>query len=91
MRYDQVNVMLLNEFLKDHKKVETQQAQIEDLETIAARQEGIIVRQQEGLAKRQVQIDALTSGLESLSAQNEINGSGSKKIVDDASCKNRER
>ena len=32
VRYDQVNAMLLNEFLKEHRKVEKQQAAIEKLE-----------------------------------------------------------
>jgi len=31
VRYDQVNAMLLNEFLKEHRKVEQQQKQIEAL------------------------------------------------------------
>ena len=31
VRYDQVNAMLLNEFLKEHKKVEEQQATITQL------------------------------------------------------------
>ena len=46
VRYDQVNAMLLNEFLKDHKKVEAQQikisqqqATIEELESTVARQQ----------------------------------------------------
>ena len=30
VRYDAVDVMLLNEFLKEHKKVEEQQATIAD-------------------------------------------------------------
>jgi methyl-accepting chemotaxis protein len=33
VRYDQVNVMLLNEFLKEHKKVEEQQASISQLKS----------------------------------------------------------
>ena len=33
VRYDQVNAMLLNEFLKEHKKVEEQQATITQLKT----------------------------------------------------------
>ena len=48
VRYDQVNAMLLNEFLKEHRKVE-------DLEANAARQ--------------QKQIEALTAGLQKVSAQ----------------------
>jgi hypothetical protein len=33
VRYDEVNVMLLNEFLKEHKKVEEQASKIEELES----------------------------------------------------------
>jgi len=47
VRYDQVNAMLLNEFLKEHRKVE-------ELEATAAHQ--------------QKQIDALTAGLQKVSA-----------------------
>ena len=31
VRYEQINAMLLNEFLKEHKKVEEQQVTISDL------------------------------------------------------------
>jgi hypothetical protein len=41
VRYNAINAMLLNEFLKEHRKVEEQQASIaklkEELETIVAR------------------------------------------------------
>jgi hypothetical protein len=37
VRYDQVNAMLLNEFLKEHKKVEEQQATIAELKKAIAR------------------------------------------------------
>lgn len=39
VRYDAVNVMLLNEFLKEHKKVEEQQASIADLKSTVALQQ----------------------------------------------------
>jgi len=52
VRYDQVNAMLLNEFLKEHKKVEQQR---KDFEAAIARQ--------------QKQIEALTAGLQKVSAQ----------------------
>ena len=48
VRYDQVNAMLLNEFLKEHRKNEEQEATIARLEK---------------------QIDALTVGLQKMSAQ----------------------
>jgi hypothetical protein len=62
VRYDQVNAMLLNEFLKEHKKVEEQQATIAELKGNALRQETISARQQK-------QIEALTAGLQKVSAQ----------------------
>jgi hypothetical protein len=58
VRYDAVNAMLLNEFLKEHRKVEEQQATIAELKDNAARQ--------------QKQIEALTAGLQKLSAQLEV-------------------
>jgi len=39
VRYDAVNAMLLNEFLKEHTKVETQQATIADLQSTVAQQQ----------------------------------------------------
>jgi hypothetical protein len=48
VRYDQVNAMLLNEFLKEHRKNEEQEATI---------------------ARQQAQIEALTAGLQKVSAQ----------------------
>jgi Chaperone of endosialidase len=39
VRYDAVNAMLLNEFLKEHKKVQQQQANIAELKLTVARQQ----------------------------------------------------
>jgi trimeric autotransporter adhesin len=42
VRYEQINAMLLNEFLKEHKKVEEQQATIGELKsTVAQQQKGL--------------------------------------------------
>ena len=49
VRYDQVNAMLLNEFLKTHRRIEQQRATI---------------------VRHQQQIDALTAGLQKVSARN---------------------
>jgi hypothetical protein len=44
VRYEQVNAMLLNEFLKEHQKVEVQQASIAELKsTVAQQQKGMEV------------------------------------------------
>ncbi len=59
VRYDQVNAMLLNEFLKEHRKNEQQEATI-----IHLKQDF-----QSKLAEQQKQIEALTSGLEQVTNQ----------------------
>jgi uncharacterized coiled-coil protein SlyX len=65
VRYDQVNAMLLNEFLKEHKTVQEQGATITALEANDAKQEATIAQQQK-------QIDALTAGLQKVSARLEL-------------------
>jgi uncharacterized coiled-coil protein SlyX len=62
VRYSAINAMLLNEFLKEHKKVEQQQAVISQLESTVAKQEA-------NAAHQQKQIEALTAGLQKVSAQ----------------------
>ena len=46
VRYDAVNAMLLNEFLKEHRKVEQQEATIAQLRSTVARQETLGAKQQ---------------------------------------------
>jgi uncharacterized coiled-coil protein SlyX len=65
VRYDQVNAMLLNEFLKEHRTVQ-------ELESTLARQETSAARQQAAIAVQQKQIDALTAGLQKVSARLEL-------------------
>jgi uncharacterized coiled-coil protein SlyX len=45
VRYDQVNAMLLNEFIKEHRKVQEQKATITQLESALAKQGAAIARQ----------------------------------------------
>jgi uncharacterized coiled-coil protein SlyX len=66
VRYDQVNAMLLNEFLKEHHKVEEQQATIGELKSTVAQQQKIF---ESKMAKQEEQIEALTAGLQKVSAQ----------------------
>jgi hypothetical protein len=69
VRYDQVNAMLLNEFLKEHRKVEEQQSKIEKQEaTIAQLKQDF----QASVARQQKQIEAHTAGLQKVSAQIEV-------------------
>jgi len=55
VRYDQVNAMLLNEFLKEHRTVQ-------ELKSIVAKQETAAAQQQK-------QIEVLTAGLQKVTAQ----------------------
>ena len=64
VRYDEVNVMLLNEFLKEHKKVEEQQASIADLKsTVALQQKGMQVLTAQ-LKEQAAQIQKVSAQLE---------------------------
>ena len=62
VRYDAVNAMLLNEFLKEHCKNEEQQATIALLKSTDAGHEATIARLEQ-------QIEALTAGLQKVNAQ----------------------
>jgi hypothetical protein len=72
VRYEAVNAMLLNEFLKQHCKVEEQEA------TIAQLKQDF----QSKLAEQQEQIKALTSGLEKVINQVELNKSVPRIVSD---------
>jgi uncharacterized coiled-coil protein SlyX len=74
VRYEAVNAMLLNEFLKTHQKMEEQEATIAQLKSTVAKQETTATQQQK-------QIEALTSGLQKVSAQVEMNRSASQMAL----------
>jgi len=69
VRHDAVNAMLLNEFLKEHQKVEEHQATITELKSTMAQQQKDF---QAIAAQQQQQIEALTAGLQRVSAQLEV-------------------
>ena len=69
VRYDAVNAMLLNEFLKEHRKVQEQEATIAKLKAIATEQEARATKHEAAIAQQQKQLEALTAGLQKVSAQ----------------------
>jgi hypothetical protein len=71
VRYDQVNAMLLNEFLKEHRRIEALQA------SFAQQQKDF----QATVAQQQKQIEALTAGLEKVSAQLELSKVASQTVL----------
>ena len=67
VRYEAVNAMLLNEFLKEHRTVQ-------ELKSTAAKQEATIANQQK-------QIEALTTGLQKVSAELEVNKAAPQTVA----------
>ena len=68
VRYEAVNAMLLNEFLKEHQKVEQQEARLS--------------KQEATIAEQRKQIEALTAGLQKVTAQVE-SGNSAERVVSD--------
>jgi hypothetical protein len=68
VRYEQINAMLLNEFLKEHRKVEKLEA------TVAQQQTSF----QSRLAEQEMQIQTLVSGLQKISARVEMSKPATK-------------
>jgi septal ring factor EnvC (AmiA/AmiB activator) len=85
VRYDQVNAMLLNEFLKEHKKVEEQGCEINKQKMTITQLESTIAEQHERfeskVAQQERQIEALASGLQKVSAQIELSKSAPQVVV----------
>ena len=67
VRYEAVNAMLLNEFLKEHRTVQ-------ELKSVVAKQEAAAAQQQK-------QIEALTAGLQKVSAQLEASKPASQVVL----------
>jgi trimeric autotransporter adhesin len=73
VRYEAVNAMLLNEFLKEHRTVQEQKATVEQLKQDF----------QSRLAQQQKQIEALTAGLQKVSAQLELKQRAPETVSND--------
>ena len=73
VRYDAVNAMLLNEFLKEHRKVQEQEARITQLNSTVEKQQATIAQQQKDsqstAAEQQKEIKALTASLKEQASQ----------------------
>jgi len=65
VRYEAVNAMLLNEFLKEHRQVEEQKAGFAEMKSVVSKQEELI-------AKQQKQIEALTATVQKVSEKIEL-------------------
>jgi hypothetical protein len=86
VRYDAVNAMLLNEFLKEHRKMQQQEATIADLRSAMAQQRKDF---ETAMAQQQKQLQALTASLkkqaaqlQKVSAQVEVSKRAPQTVVD---------
>jgi len=67
VRYEQVNAMLLNEFLKDHKKVEELQV--------------TVAQQQKGMEVLTAQLKEQAAQIQKVSAQLEVNKAAPQTVA----------
>jgi len=73
VRYEVVSVMLLNEFLKEHKKVDEQQATIAELKSTVA-------QQQKGMETLAVQLKDQAAQIQKVSARIELDKFATRRI-----------
>ncbi len=83
VRYDQINAMLLNEFLKEHRKVEEQEATIAELKSTTAKQEAIAAQQQKEIRALTASLKEQTSQIQKISAQVEVKKPAPRTVLND--------
>jgi DNA gyrase/topoisomerase IV subunit B len=85
VRYDQVNAMLLNEFLKEHKKVEAQSHKIEEQETTIVQLKKDFqvtsAQQQKEIQFLSAQLREQAAQIQKVSAQIELNRPAPQQVV----------
>ena len=81
VRYEAVNAMLLNEFLKEHQKVAEQQQAIEMLKQRVASNIARASKQETMITAQQKRIEALAAGLERVSARVKASQSSTKLVI----------
>jgi hypothetical protein len=69
VRYEAVNAMLLNEFLKEHKTVQQQERKLQDQNRTAQAQEAAIAELKSTVAQQQKAIELLSAQLKKQAAQ----------------------
>jgi DNA gyrase/topoisomerase IV subunit B len=85
VRYDAVNAMLLNEFLKEHKKVEAQSRKIEEQETTIVQLKKDFqvtsAQQQKEIQFLSAQLREQAAQIQKVSAQIELNRPAPQQVV----------
>jgi uncharacterized coiled-coil protein SlyX len=73
---------LLNEFLKEHGKVEQQDRKAHEQEAMITQVKSTVAKQEALIAKQQKQIEALIAGLQKVSVQLEASKTAPQLVVD---------
>jgi trimeric autotransporter adhesin len=88
IRYNAVNAMLLNEFLKEHKKVEAQQCKICSQEETITRLKSDSVRQEATIAELKKELESVVARskdqdeqIQKVKARVELDGAGSRVVA----------
>jgi len=81
VRYEAVNAMLLNEFLKEHRQVQEQGATITELKSIAAKQETISAQQEREIKALAATLREQASQIQKVSAQLELEKAPAQTVV----------
>src|SRR5437773_7123919 len=76
VRYDAVNAMLLNEFLKEHRNVQ-------ELRSTVAKQEAIITQQKKGMEAVTARLDEQQAQIQKVSAQLGVSKPAPQIVVND--------
>jgi uncharacterized coiled-coil protein SlyX len=72
VRYEAVNAMLLNEFIKEHRKAQDQGASIAQLKSTVAKQEAAIVQQQKRMEVLTDEVKQQKAQIQNVSTQSEV-------------------
>jgi uncharacterized coiled-coil protein SlyX len=81
VRYEAVNVMLLNEFLKEHRKVEEQACEIQEQRVTINKLSSAVAQQQEEMKAFAATLKEQASQIQRVSAQVEVNRPASQTVL----------
>ena len=81
VRYEAVNALLLNEFLKEHRKVQEQEATIAELKSVAAKQEMINAQQERETKALAATLREQASQIQKVSAQLELEKASAQTVA----------
>jgi hypothetical protein len=81
VRYEAVNAMLLNEFLKEHRTVEDQKATIAQIKSTVSKQEALIAQQQKAMDVFTAILKEQAAQIQKVSAQIELSKPAARTVL----------